>query len=252
MLQITAHEQRFSLYHLDEGEIYIKDFIGIVQYVNPLTEQIDKCSGIIHIGSRSIIFEPEDFQKSILKFHFRNIIDKPKILFLDNKEIIKILVNKIIEVPSGKSPQKYQTYDITSECFLELIYTKVSITLEIIFKLIDQFTNKQTIFEFDSIEYFENVYSFKFDYTRINSINEKFFLKQELFVKKILPLIEVPGMLMLTESRLYFQPLFILNNKRSYSLKYSNIIKLFKRRVKLREVKLKINITIDRYRTLRE
>ena len=38
MLGIQVREKRFSLYHLEEGEIYIKDFIGIVQCVNPLTE----------------------------------------------------------------------------------------------------------------------------------------------------------------------------------------------------------------------
>ena len=236
MLGIQVREKRFSLYHLEEGEIYIKDFIGIVQCVNPLTEQIDKSPGIIHIGSRSIIFDPDDIEKSILKFHFRNFIDKPKILFIDKKEIIKIMVNKIIEIPYGKTPKSFQTHEITSDCFLEFIYTKVDITFEIIFELLEKFNNKQTIFEFDSIEYIGNIYSFKFDYTRIKSINEKFFLKQEIFVKKIVPLIEVPGLLMLTEIRLYYQPLFTLNNKRSYSLKYSNIEKLFKRRVKLREV----------------
>jgi factor associated with neutral sphingomyelinase activation len=236
MLGIQVREQRFSLYHLEEGEIYIKDFIGEVQCVNPITEQIDKSPGIIHIGSRSIIFEPDDSQKSILKFHFRNFIDKPKILFIDKKEIIKIMVSKIIEVPYGKTPKSFQTYDITSDCFLEFIYTKVDVTFEIIFELLEKFNNKQTIFEFDSIEYIGNIYNFKFDYTRIKSINEKFYLKQEIFVKKIVPLIEVPGLLMLTETRLYYQPLFTLNNKRSYSLKYANIEKLYKRRVKLREV----------------
>jgi factor associated with neutral sphingomyelinase activation len=236
MLGIQVREQRFSLYHLEEGEIYIKDFIGLVQCVNPLTEQIEKLPGIIHVGSRSIIFEPDDSSKSILKFHFRNFIDKPKILFIEKKEIIKIMVNKIIEVPYGKTPRPFQTYDITSDCFLEFIYSKVDVTFEIIFELLEKFNNKQTVFEFDSIEYIGNIYTFKFDYTRIKSINEKFFLKQELFVKKIVPLIEIPGLLMLTESRLYYQPLFTLNNKRSYSLKYSNIEKLFKRRVKLREV----------------
>ena len=236
MLGIQVREQRFSLYYLEEGEIYIKDYIGNVQCVNPLTEQIDKSPGIIHIGSRSIIFEPDDHQKSILKFHFRNLIDKPKILFIDKKEIIKIMVNKIIEVPYGKIPRSYQTYEITSDCFLEFSYSKVDETFEIIFELLEKFSNKQTVFEFDSLEYIGNLYKFKFDYTRIKSINEKFYLKQEIFVKKTLPLIEVPGLLMLTETRLYYQPLFTLNNKKSYSLKYSNIEKLFKRRLKLREV----------------
>jgi len=248
MLGIQVREQRFSLYHLEEGEIYIKDFIGVVQCVNPNTGLIDKCPGTIHIGSRSIIFEPDDSQKSILKFHFQYFIDKPKIHLIDMKENINILVNKIIEVPYGKTPQRYKSLDITSDVYLDFIYIKVDITLKIIYELFEKYTKKQTIFEFDSIEYIGNIYKFKFDYTRIKSINEKFLIKKEIFVKKIVPLIEVPGMLMMTETRLYYQPLFTVNNKRSYSLKYTNIEKLFKRRVKLREVD--INNYKDRYRNL--
>jgi hypothetical protein len=108
--------------------------------------------------------------------------------------------------------------------------------------LLEKFNSKSTVFDFDSVDYLGNLYNFKFDYTRIKSINEKILLKSELFVIQLLPLIEVPGLMMVTDCRIYFQPLFTLNTKKCLHIKYSNITKLFKRKTKLRDVRNSFNL----------
>ena len=47
-------------------------------------------------------------------------------------------------------------------------------------------SQKQSLFEFDSIEYLGTLYSFQFDYSLVKTINEKFLLKSELIVKQLL------------------------------------------------------------------
>ena len=234
---------RFTLYQLNEGELYIKEFVGSCQFVYPENNKIENLNGIIHICSRSIIFEPDDHSFSIIKFHFRNIQVKPRIISLNNKDLIKIVLNKLVEVPKGKIVQVHQIHDIVTDVFFEILFESIEIVFGIILELIDKYNSKVSTFDFDSIDFLGNLYTFKFDYTRIKSINEQNLLKQEVFLKKIVPLIEIPGLLMMTDSRIYFQPLFSLNNKRSYSIKYSNIEKLYKRKLKLRELGIEICLT---------
>ncbi len=236
MLGIQIRKPRFNLYHLDEGEIFIKEFGANCQFAYPETENIENLQGVLIIGSRSLIFEPDDHNFSMIKFHFRNIPDKPKILNLDNKEVFKLLINKMIEIPKGKVIQPYITHEIKSDLFVFIMHEKIEIVAQILYELFDRFISKQNSYEFDSIEYLANLYSFKFDYTRIKSINERFLIKKELFVKQILPLIEVPGLLMLTDARIYFQPIYALSSKKSFSYKYENTNKLFKRKIKLKNV----------------
>lgn len=246
MLGVQIRKPRFNLYHLDEGEILIKEFACFSQFLYPETEKIENIQGVIILASRSLIFEPDDHNYSMLKFHFRNIPDKPKILNLDNKEVFKFLINKIIEIPRGKSVNPYITYDKKSDVYINILHEKIESVAEILYELFDRFISKQNSFEFDSVDYLANLYSFKFDYTRIKSINEKFLLKKEMFVKQILPLIEVPGLLMLTDSRIYFQPIYALSSKKCYSYKYGNTNKLFKRKLKLKEVFYFKNIKLIR------
>lgn len=238
MLGIQVRQPRFNLYHLDEGEMFIKEFAVNCQFAYPETEKVENLPGVILIGSRSIIFEPDDPNYSIVKFHFRYIQDRPKIIFIDAKEMFKLFVNKIIEIPHGYITQPYKTYDIKSDVYIHFLFEKIEQVAQIIYELIEKFNSKSSVFDFDSVEYLGNLYNFKFDYTRIKSINEKILLKSELFVKQFLPLIEVPGLLMVTDTRIYFQPLFTLNTKKCMNIKYNTISKLFKRRIKLREVNI--------------
>lgn len=238
MLGIHVRQPRFNLYHLDEGEMFIKEFAANCQFVYPEFQKVENLSGVILIGSRSIIFEPDDHNFSIIKFHFRYINDRPKITLIENKDMFKLFVSKMIEVPRGRTVQAYQTYDIKSDVYIHFLFEKIEQVAQIIYELLEKFNSKSTVFDFDSVEYLGNLYNFKFDYTRIKSINEKILLKSELFAIQLLPLIEVPGLMMVTDSRLYFQPLFTLNTKKCIHIKHVNITKLFKRRTKIRDVRM--------------
>ena len=129
----------------------------------------------------------------------------------------------------------------------EMIYHNIQFFLgffqiinQIIYELIDKFNSKQSLFEFDSLEYLGTLYSFQFDYTLIKTINENFLLKHEIIVKQLLPLLEIPGTLMLTNNRIYFQPVFKMNTKKCFSIKYIKIKKIFKRELCLGEKGLEI------------
>ena len=92
MIGLKAKQKRFSLYFLEENEIYTQDLSGfciILDNENQKERLAKKIQifcfliiffrkGKIHICSRSIIFEPDDPSLSIYKYFFRYMKDKPK------------------------------------------------------------------------------------------------------------------------------------------------------------------------------
>ena len=240
MINIKVHSQRFNLYYLDEGEMYIKDFSCIIQYIYPITNKIEQLKGIIHFCTRSIIFESDNEEFLITKFHFRNLKERPKIQYINEKDMFKLKINKMILIPNKNVYEPYKNFDIESDVVIDFLFEKIETIAEIIYELIDKFNSKQSLFEFDSLEYLGTLYSFQFDYTLIKTINENFLLKHEIIVKQLLPLLEIPGTLMLTNNRIYFQPVFKMNTKKCFSIKYIKIKKIFKRELCLGEKGLEI------------
>ncbi|MCQ2818957.1 MAG: hypothetical protein MJ252_16955 [archaeon] len=236
----NSNSPRFSLYHLDEGEMYIKEFAGNCQFIYPTSNQIELLKGVIHFCSRSIVFEPDSHDYLIVKFHFRNFLERPKIQNITNTEMFKLKVNKMTLIPTPPIFDAYRNSDITTDVIINFFYEKIEVVAQIIFELIDKFNAKQSSFEFDSIEYLGTLYSFQFDYTLVKTINEKFLLKSELSVKQLLPLINIPGTLMLTDQRIYFQPVFKINLKKCISIKFSKITQFYKRKISQGEIGLEI------------
>ena len=247
MIGIHITKQRFSLYNLDEGEMFIKDFVATLKYWEPTSKKKQTIQGMLYLGSRSLIFEPDDVSFSLVKFKFKEMSSLPFIIPSSSSEASSTLnfeLNRIIEIP-GNFTEPYKIHKLSSEnnqneIEISFSFEKINIVSKIISELIDKFNSKSSFFEFDSVEYLGSIYSFKFDLTLIKSINEKFKFERELYIKQLLPLIEVPGLMRITDQRLYFQPLFKLNSKRCISVKHRCITQLFKRKVHLRPVGIEI------------
>lgn len=231
MINIQTNSSRFSFYFLEEGEMYIKEFAGICQLLYPETNKIEELKGNVHFGSRSIIFEPDSRDYSIVKFHFKNFQNRPKITIKSEKEVFNFTVNKIICIHPPPMYESYQIYNLISEIYLNFEFEKLESVAEVVFELIDKFNYKKNIFEFDSLEYLGTLYSFQFDYGLFKKPNEKCLIKRELIVKQLIPLIEIPGMLMATNERIYFQPVFEFYSKKITTIKFNRITKFYKRKV---------------------
>jgi hypothetical protein len=88
--------------------------------------------------------------------------------------------------------------------------------------------------------------SMNFDKTRIKSLNEKSQLGgREFRVKQIIPLIQVEGILYLTNKRVYFQPVhtgIYGSGNTVVNFKIKEICELFKRRYKLMNIGLEFRM----------
>ena len=79
MIEEQSNSSRFSFYFLDEGEMYIKEFVGLCNLLYPESNKIEELKGNVHFCSHSIIFEPDSHDYSIVKFHFKYFQNRPKI-----------------------------------------------------------------------------------------------------------------------------------------------------------------------------
>ena len=231
MIDEESHSSRFSFYFLEEGEMYIKEFVGLCHLLYPESNKIEELKGNVHFCSRSIIFEPDSHDYSIVKFHFKHFQNRPKIQIISDKEMFNFTVNKIICINPPPIYESYKFYDLTSEIYLNFEFEKLESVAEVVFELIDKYNHKQNSFEFDSIEYLGTLYSFQFDYGLLKKQNEKCLIKRELIVKQLLPLIEIPGMLMITNERIYFQPVFEFYSKKIITIKLNRINRYYKRKI---------------------
>ena len=202
---------RFSLYHLEDNDFFIKDFNGSAQFIHPSNKsEIINLKGNIIFTTKSIIFDSFEENYTLVKFHFRYFGSKPKVTLIGGKDYLKVKVYKTIEIPNIFSNNK--SHDYNNDLILFFNYEKIEITLKILFDLYDSFSNKKLNYDMYSEEYLATLYNFKFDYSRVKSIRENFLLKREEFVRIFIPLIEIPGILMISDERLYIQPLFSMNS----------------------------------------
>ena len=231
MIEEQSNSSRFSFYFLDEGEMYIKEFIGLCNLLYPLSNKIEELKGNVHFCSHSIIFEPDSHDYFLVKFHFKHFQNRPKIQLISDKEMFNFTINKIILIKPPPIYESYQVYNLTSEIYLNFEFEKLESVAEVVFELIDKYNYKQNNFDFDSIDYLGTLYSFQFDYNLIKKPNEKCLIKRELIVKQLIPLIEIPGMLMMTNERIYFQPVFEFYSKKITTIKINRINKYYKRKI---------------------
>ena len=156
---------------------------------------------------------------------------------IEEKYFFSGVFKKKIIIPSVNQP--FETSDETSLLEISFVYELGRKTWDLIMKVIQIFQSKSG-FDLDYIGILDMFYKFHFDLTRLKTVTEECIIKKEYRVNRVLPLLEVPGLLMLTTSRIYYQPIYILNSKKSYNIIYSNIKHMFKRRIKLNEVGIEI------------
>ncbi|MCQ2818517.1 MAG: hypothetical protein MJ252_14710, partial [archaeon] len=243
MLTLQISKQRFSLYHLDEGELFIKDYLASMSYYFPPSKSKDTLNGFLYLGSRSLIFEPEDKNISLVRFPFKYFTNIPFLTPFDST--LNFSIQKIVEITANFT-EPYKNYEIpekeeeNQKVQIKLKFEKIEVVSKIISELIEKFNKKESCFEFDSLDYLGALYSFKFDLTLIKSVKERFIYDGEIFAKQQLPLIEVPGVLRVTDIRIYFQPIFKINSKKSINVKFASMTQLFKRRLHLKNIGIEI------------
>lgn len=100
----SKRTKRFTLYHLEENEIYIRDFSGSCSYVDPISnEEHQRDKGKFYICSKSIVYESERQTTPLLKFKFDSMRQEPTVVSEEDEDgkftrAITFTVSKIIAI----------------------------------------------------------------------------------------------------------------------------------------------------------
>jgi hypothetical protein len=73
-----TNNKRFTLYHMEENEIYIQDFFGFCSFFDFNTnEEKNKDKGKFYLCSKSIVYESDNKNIPLTKFRFESMKSLP-------------------------------------------------------------------------------------------------------------------------------------------------------------------------------
>ncbi|KAL1493970.1 hypothetical protein ABEB36_009649 [Hypothenemus hampei] len=241
-------KSRFSLLLLDPGEIYFEDFscTFIPADATRKTYDIKSQEGRLKMCSKSLVFEPKDYTKPLIKIPFKEcvVIEEWKggAKFIESDNALSINCREYIEMLEGNVIAPYQFKDSANFLFL-LNYATISNCLT----MISQLRRASTL---PSVEQSNMIAAIvRSRQSRVTfdplwlDLYEKIML--ETPADKVCPLNINPGRCVLTTMRLYFQPYNNIDTYPVMKINLNSIKRIVKRRFLLRHIGLEIYSTSD-------
>lgn len=236
-----------------------------------------KIQGRLKLCSRCLLFEPNDIRYPLLKFPFRYMhpsvdfqpfrLKKEEQLqlsvqvtgfftflcssYMEMKGNDKIGPYKVVDYQGGgdstSSSSSSSSSSSTNPAGHRLLFALVHADLQLFLVKIEQLRHvsmislKQGLYLANQHlkPFIESALIASFDTSHLVDFHETFLLPQPMAVRKIKPLIAIPGALMVTSHRIYFQPAQLNNiSDTTQSLEYKKIVHIYKRRHMLRSIGL--------------
>ncbi|XP_071448307.1 protein FAN-like [Hetaerina americana] len=240
-------KQRFSLLLLDPGEFFFEDFsavmvkIGVADEESPSVEQL----GRIKMCSKSIVFDPKDLAKPLLKMPLKECTSinewdgKYPVKSSLQKNAIAVVVKQYVQMLEGNVIAPYKFISRETTFLFSLNYMKVSDVLPHFCQL--HRASGLPVVEHNSMIaaiVFSRQSRVPFDHLWLEDLYEE--VVMEVQGSRITPLVSNPGRILLTDLCLYFQP---FNNIEQYpvlKIYLRDIKTVVKRRFLLRRVGLEL------------
>lgn len=230
---------RFNLLLLEYGEYFLED-LSVYFFPVPTNDLSQsfvvqdglKIQGRLKISSRSLIFEPADLRHPIVKFPYKSMTTPLQVFNMKQTELDQMsieatgfftfLCTSYFEMKANDKVGPYKLVEWSSGNSLapgqlkghRIVFALVHSDLSSFMVKVEQFRNIFTVSERQGAgmgqqllkPFIDNALLTNFDTSSLVDFHEKLLLRSPVSVKKIRPLIVNPGILMVTESRVYFQP----------------------------------------------
>ena len=251
----AAYKKRFNLL-LFEGEYYF-DAVGCILYLpsnSTLFNQRKQLKGRLHIGSKTIIFDPDDARHCIMRIPIRKILSVRRMQH-ENNDYFILNTEEIVEIESYTpyTIKKIDNGNVLGEFVFNVMYGSLVEILSLISTLhslqkIDDTKEREDIIN-DMISRKED--SVKFDSSRIVDIREKpqFDEGDVVLCSQVAPLVTHSGCCMITDLRLYFQPFNQVFTDPVRKYKISDIEAMYKRRYTMRDNSLEFFFKAEQNRS---
>ena len=247
-------------------------YISKALHGNLSTVDLENClqvQGRLKVCSRSLIFEPNDVKRPVLKYPFKGMLSSVhEVLeissssgflsfragsFLEMKANNKVTPYKLVEVGAGA--ERGSNSGIISETVMNqtpssdghvqvvfaLLHSDIKSTVRKIEQLRLIFVESESTGTAEQMlqPFIQSASSTTFDSSQLVDFHEKLLLDEAVFVKRIKPLMQNPGLFMVTEARVYFQPAQLNNiGDKMQCIPLSKVSKVYCRRYLLRQTGL--------------
>ncbi|XP_043507694.1 protein FAN-like isoform X2 [Frieseomelitta varia] len=238
-------KERFTMLLLDPGEIFFEDYSVQMKVVdNSSTSEEQKWKdGRLKLCSKSLVFVNKDINQSLIKIQLKETIaidqcqsnnDIAKcgnILLVKCKQYVKMLEKNIL------APYKFIHQNATFHFYF--YYAKIDDCLPQILQLFRAATlptAEQNAMIMAIVHSRQSRVSF--DTSWLEDLYEQVVLETQ--ANKVLPLVINPGRILLTTSRIYFQPYNNLDQHPVLKIQLKDIVNINKRRFLLSQIGLEI------------
>lgn len=261
--QKGGNKNRFNLLLLEYGEHFYED---VSVYCLPLpssTRTIQQCDslkvqGRLKVCSRSLIFEPNDITKPIVRYCFKNFTEIPKSYSLpaldlkhcmfETSGFISYACSSIIEMKVNNKIAPYKQVDEVVDNGRVLFSLLHSDAMSLISKVdaVIQIYNIQQTQGVNSaskikLPYNTTAITSSFDTSLLVDFHETLLLEAPIPMKKVSPMVLNPGSIMITDRRIYYIPANINNvDETVQTIEISKIQRVYCRRYLLRPVGLEL------------
>ncbi|GAM22164.1 hypothetical protein SAMD00019534_053390, partial [Acytostelium subglobosum LB1] len=256
MFTVNKPKFRFNLILMDEGEYYFDDY-SAVYYPSADTDEeswAKRIKGRILVCSHSIFFEPDDIKFPIMKFPFKEMVNidqlgsNPNNLYqkrhplsiLAKTDLFYIQTNQVIEMKDNNVNAPYLFQKVNKAMFkFSLNYVNLDLILGNMRDFLTYARQDRQDHERLIKSLIEDRESrLQLDYSLLVDMNERNILETKCC--KISPLVQNPGRFLVTNARLYFQPMNNIESQRINHFNLDSVIKILKRRHSLRETGLEL------------
>lgn len=237
-------KERFTMLLLEPGEIFFEDYsVQMKLFDNSTSEEQNWKDGRLKLCSKSLVFVNKDINQPLIKIQLKetltidqcqsnnDIAKCGNILLVQCKQYVKMLEKNIL------APYKFIHQNATFHFFFN--YAKIDDYLPHILQLFRAATlptAEQNAMIMAIVHSRQSRVSF--DTSWLEDLYEQVVL--EIQANKVLPLVINPGRILLTTSRIYFQPYNNLDQHPVLKIQLKDIININKRRFLLSQIGLEI------------
>ncbi|KZC06439.1 Protein FAN, partial [Dufourea novaeangliae] len=235
---------RFTMLLLEPGEIFFEDYSVQMEMLDTSTSKEQKwIDGRLKLCSKSLVFVNKDINLPLIKIQLKeaiaidqcesgsDIMKRTNVLSVQCKQYVEMLEKNIL------APYKFIHEHATFYFYFN--YAKVEDCLPQILQLLRAATlptAEQNAMIMAIVHSRQSRVSF--DTSWLEDLYEQVVLESQ--ANKVLPLVINPGRILLTTSRIYFQPYNNLDQHPVLKIQLKDISNIIKRRFLLRQVGLEI------------
>ncbi|XP_008547834.1 protein FAN [Microplitis demolitor] len=238
-------KERFTMLLLEPGEIFFEDY-SVRMKLNEFSdnEKHDWMDGRLKLCSKSLVFVNKDINEPLIKLQMKEIISVESAKDDENESgnVLTIICKQYAEMLKGNRLEPYKFIHKKVNFLLSFNYANPDDCLPHIMQLLRASTlptAEQNAMIMTIVHSRQS--RFKFDTSWLEDLYEQVVF--EVQASKVLPLIINPGRVLITNSRIYFQPYNNLDQHAVLKINIKNVKNILKRRFLLRPIGLEIKWT---------